>query len=107
MARLVTFQGDPLSLTGRQVKIGQRAYDFRLVAQDLKVVKFSDFKGKIKVINFFPSLDTPVCDLEIHRFNQEAASISQDVVILFVSMDLPFAQKRFCAAAGIKSVRIF
>ncbi|MFA5092735.1 MAG: thiol peroxidase [Candidatus Omnitrophota bacterium] len=103
MARLVTFQGNPLTLTGRQIKLGQRAYNFKLVAQDLKEVKLSDFKGKIKVINFFPSLDTPVCDLQVKEFNKNAAQLSADVVIIGVSKDLPFAQARFCSMNEIKN----
>lgn len=103
MARLVTFQGNLLSLTGRQIKVGQRAYDFKLVTQDLKVVKLSDFKGKIKVINFFPSLDTPVCDLQVKEFNKKAAGLSSEVVIIGVSKDLPFAQARFCSLNEIKN----
>lgn len=103
MARLVTFQGNPLALTGRQVKISQRAYDFKLVSPDLKIVKLSDFKSKIKVINFFPSLDTPVCDLQVKEFNKKAAGLSSEVVVIGISKDLPFAQARFCSLNEIKN----
>jgi len=103
MARLVTFQGSPLALTGRPVKLGQRAFDFKLISQDLKVVRLSDFSGKIKVVNFFPSLDTPVCDLQVKEFNKKAAGLSGDVVVIGVSKDLPFAQARFCSVNEIKN----
>jgi len=103
MARTVTFKGAPLVLTGKPAKVGKRAFDFKLVSPDLKIVKLSDFSGKIKVVNFFPSLDTPVCDLQVKEFNQRAASLSPEVVIIGISKDLPFAQARFCSANGIKN----
>lgn len=103
MSRIVTFKGTPLTLIGKQAKIGKRAFDFKLISQDLKVVKLSDFKDKIKVINFFPSLDTPVCDLQVKEFNQRAAKLSPDIVIIGVSKDLPFAQARFCSVNEIKN----
>lgn len=103
MPRMVTFKGAPLTLIGKQVKVGKRAFDFQLISQDLKVVKLSDFSGKIKVINFFPSLDTPVCDLQVKEFNQRAAGLSPEVIIIGVSKDLPFAQARFCSVNEIKN----
>lgn len=103
MARIVTFKGEPLTLTGKPVKVGKRAFDFKLISQDLKIVKLSDFSGKIKVINFFPSLDTPVCDLQVKEFNQRAAGLSPEVVVIGISKDLPFAQARFCSANEIKN----
>ncbi|HNW39175.1 MAG TPA: thiol peroxidase [Candidatus Omnitrophota bacterium] len=103
MARMVTFKGAPLSLTGKPAKVGRRAPDFKLVTQDLKIVKLSDFSGKIKVINFFPSLDTPVCDLQVKEFNHRAAGLSPEVVIIGISKDLPFAQARFCSVNEIKN----
>ncbi len=103
MARIVTFKGTPLTLIGKQAKIGKRAFDFKLISQDLKVVKLSEFEGKIKVINFFPSLDTPVCDLQVKEFNKKAAGLSSDIVIIGVSNDLPFAQARFCSLNEIKN----
>ena len=103
MARIVTFKGAPLALTGKPVKVGRRAFDFKLISQELKVVRLSDFSGKIKVINFFPSLDTPVCDLQVKEFNQRASQLSPDIVIIGVSKDLPFAQARFCLMNGIKN----
>ena len=103
MVRMVTFKGTPLALTGRAVKVGSRAFDFKLISPELKVVRLSDFSGKIKVINFFPSLDTPVCDLQVKEFNQRATGLSSEVVVIGVSKDLPFAQGRFCSANEIKN----
>ena len=103
MSRIVTFKGAPLALTGRAIKVGSRAFDFKLISPDLKVVKLSDFSGKIKVINFFPSLDTPVCDLQVKEFNQRAAGLSPEVVVIGISKDLPFAQARFCSVNEIKN----
>jgi len=103
MARVVNFKGEPLALTGKSVKVGSRAFDFKLVSQELKVVRLSDFSGKIKVINFFPSLDTPVCDLQVKEFNQRAARVSPKIVVIGISKDLPFAQARFCSANEIKN----
>lgn len=103
MARMITFKGAPLTLIGKQAKIGQRAFDFKLISQDLKEVKLSDFYGKIKVVNFFPSLDTPVCDLQVKEFNKKAAGLSPDIVVIGVSKDLPFAQARFCSLNEIKN----
>jgi len=103
MFRIVTFKGERLNLTGRRAREGRRAPDFKLISQDLKEVSLSDFDGRIKVINFFPSLDTPVCDLQVKEFNKKAAGLSPDVVVIGVSKDLPFAQARFCSANEIKN----
>jgi thioredoxin-dependent peroxiredoxin len=103
MARIVTFKGTALALTGKPVKVGKRAPDFKVVSQDLKIVQLSDFNGKVKVVNFFPSLDTPVCDLQVKEFNKKAASLSPDVVVIGISKDLPFAQARFCSVNEIKN----
>ena len=101
----VTFQGNPLTLLGEEIKVGQKAPGFSLLDSDLQEVSLDTFAGKIKLIASVPSLDTPVCDLEIKRFNEEAAKISGDVVVLFISMDLPFAQKRFCQSFDITKVK--
>ena len=103
----VTFQGNPLTLLGEEVKVGQKAPGFSVLDSDLQEVNLNTFKDKVKLIASVPSLDTPVCDLEIKRFNEEASKISGDVVILFISMDLPFAQKRFCQSIDIKAVKAF
>lgn len=102
---VVTFKGSPLTLVGEDVKIGSKAPDFKAVDADLKESGLGDLKGKIKLFASVPSLDTPVCDLEIKRFNEEAIKLSQDIVLVFVSMDLPFALKRFCQANDIKAVK--
>ena len=100
----VTLHGNPLTLTGKLVDIGSKAPDARLLDTKLAPVNLSDFRGKIVVISSVPSLDTPVCDLQTRRFNSEAVNLGDDVVILAISMDLPFAQKRWCGAAGVERV---
>ena len=102
---LVTMKGNPLTLLGEEVKVGQSAPDITLVANDLSEVKLSSFKGKKMIIAAVPSLDTGVCDTETKRFNAEAAKLGPDVVIVTVSTDLPFAQKRWCGAAGVNQVK--
>jgi thiol peroxidase len=101
----VTMKGNPLTLVGKELKVGDAAPDVELVDNDLKPVKLSSFKGKVCVVSAVPSLDTPVCDMETRRFNQEAARLGDQVIILTVSMDLPFAQKRWCGAAGVDKVK--
>ena len=102
---VVTMKGQPITLIGNEIRIGQKAPDFIVTATDLSEARLGGFKGRIKLIASVPSLDTPVCDLQIHRFNDEASRISKDAVIIFVSMDLPFAQKRFCGAEGITNIK--
>ncbi|UCF91314.1 MAG: thiol peroxidase [Desulfobacterales bacterium] len=101
---LVTIKGNPLTLVGNEVLLGQPAPDFTVLDNDLEAVDFSSFRGKVCIISTVPSLDTPVCDAQTRRFNQEAAKLGEDVIILTVSMDLPFAQKRWCGAAGVDKV---
>ncbi|SMP72789.1 thiol peroxidase [Desulfonatronum lacustre] len=101
---LITLKGQPITLTGNTVQEGDAAPDFQVVDNDLKPFSFSSLKDKVAIITSVPSLDTPVCDLEARRFNQEAAKLGDDVQILVISMDLPFAQKRWCAAAGVNNV---
>jgi len=101
---LVTMRGNPVTLAGTPLKIGDKAPDFEVTGNDMKPVKFSSFSGRVCIISAVPSLDTPVCDMETRRFNKEAAGLGPDVVILTVSMDLPFAQKRWCGAAGVDKV---
>ena len=100
----ITFKGNPMTLEGNEVKAGQQAPDFTLTANDMSAKTLKDFAGKVKVISVVPSLDTPVCDRETRRFNEEAANLGDNIVVLTVSMDLPMAQKRWCAAAGIDKV---
>ena len=103
---LVTLKGNAVTLVGNEVKVGQAAPDVNLVANDLSTARLSSLlKGKVGIIASVPSLDTPVCDTETRRFNQEAAALGGDVVVLTVSMDLPFAQKRWCGAAGIQNLQ--
>ena len=102
---IVTIHGNPLTLIGPDLRAGDKAPDFTVLDSDLKEVRLKDFEGKIKVISVTPSLDTPVCDIQARRFNQEAANFSDDVVVLNISMDLPFAIARFCSAAGIDRVK--
>ena len=104
---VITMQGKPVTLVGPEIKIGQKAPDAMVQGMDLSDVKLSDFKGKVRLICSVPSIDTPVCDIEIHRFNQEASEAASGAEIIFISMDLPFAQKRFCAATGIDNVKTF
>jgi len=101
----VTFKGNPLTLVGPEVKVGSAAPAFTALANDLSPVSLGDLAGKVLIIAAVPSLDTPVCDMETRRFNTEAAALGDDVKILTLSMDLPFAQARWCGAAGVKAVQ--
>lgn len=103
----ITKKGEPLTLLGDEVVVGQKAPEFTVVANDLSEAQFSSFRGKICIISSVPSLDTPVCDTMTNRFNEEAERLSEDVVVLTISMDLPFAQKRWCGAAGIENLQTF
>src|SRR3989339_104115 len=107
MNRKITFKGSPLTLVGRNIKVGNAAPYFRVVAQDSKEVSLLDFKGKIKLVTSFPSIDTPVCDLQVKEFNKRAVGLSSDIVIIGISKDLPFAQARFCQANDIKNILTF
>jgi thiol peroxidase len=100
----VTIDGNPFTLVGNEVRTGDPAPDAVLLDNDLKPVKLSDYRGKICVIASVSSLDTPVCDMETRRFNQEATDLGPNVIVMTVSMDLPFAQKRWCGAAGVDNV---
>lgn len=103
---LVTMKGNPLTLIGSEVNVGQKAPEATLVANDLSTVKLSSLgQGKVSIITTVPSLDTPVCDVETRRFNVEAGKLGDAAVVLSISMDLPFAQTRWCGAAGVKNVR--
>ncbi|KRT35059.1 redoxin family protein [Acetomicrobium hydrogeniformans ATCC BAA-1850] len=101
---VVTMHGNPITLIGPELKVGDKAPDFTVIDQDMKEVKKSNFANKIKVISVTPSLDTSVCDVQAHRFEEEATSLPDDVVVLNISMDLPFAIKRFCTSGNIKKV---
>jgi thiol peroxidase len=101
---IITMRGNPLTLVGPALEVGSPAPDVELLDNALKPVKLSSFRGKVCVISSVPSLDTPVCDIETRRFNTEAGKLGDNVVVLTVSMDLPFAQKRWCGAAGVENV---
>ena len=100
VANVVTMKGNPVTIVGNDVQVGQDAPNCTLVANDLSDYELSSLKGKKVILSVVPSLDTPVCDLQTKRFNQEAASLGENVVVLTISMDLPFAQSRWCGATG-------
>ena len=102
---LVTFKGNPLTLVGDTVRVGDKAPAFTVLDKDLTPVGLSDFSGKVKIISVTPSLDTPVCNLQATTFNEKARSLSPDMVIINISMDLPFAIARFCSAEGIDRLK--
>lgn len=115
--RTVKFKGNPLTLVGRKIAVGKSAPHFRVVNSDLQEVSLSDFslpaqdssvaqKGKIKIITSFPSIDTPVCDMQVKEFNKQALGPGLEAVIIGISKDLPFAQKRFCAGFDIRNVTV-
>ncbi|MEH6990165.1 MULTISPECIES: thiol peroxidase [Bacillales] len=100
----ITFKGNPVTLLGNEVKAGDKAPEFKVLANDLSEVTLADSKGQVRLISVVPSIDTGVCDAQTRRFNEEASKLD-NVKILTVSVDLPFAQKRWCAAAGIENVQ--
>lgn len=100
----VTFKGNPLTLLGEAPQVGSKAPEFSALRGDLSPFSLAQAAGKTVVINSVPSLDTPVCAMQTRRFNEEAAALGSDVKVLVVSMDLPFAQQRFCATEGIANL---
>ena len=102
---IVTMKGNPITLMGTEIQVGDKAPDFVAIDNDLNPVSFDSFRGKVCIVSSVPSLDTPVCDMETRRFNDEAGRLGDDVEILTISMDLPFAQKRWCGAAGVDRVQ--
>jgi thioredoxin-dependent peroxiredoxin len=103
-AGAVTMKGNPLTLLGNERKVGDMAPDVELIANDMSHVKLSSYRGKVCIVSAVPSLDTSVCSVETRRFNEEAVKLGNDIVVLTVSMDLPFAQKRWCGAEGVERV---
>ncbi|MDG5799118.1 thiol peroxidase [Marinilabiliaceae bacterium ANBcel2] len=99
----VTFKGNKVTLLGKKAEKGDKAPDFAVLSSSLEPVKLSDFDGKIKVLSIYPSIDTGVCAAQNRRFNTEADKLD-DVAVLSISVDLPFAQSRFCAAEGLNSI---
>lgn len=104
---IVTMQGNPMTLVGKEIKVGDTAPDFIVLSNDLQPVKFSDDKAKIKIISVVPSLDTGICELQTTSFNERAGELGSDVSILTISVDLPFAQQRFCVGKGIDNVKVY
>jgi thiol peroxidase len=102
-AAAVTLKGNPMTLIGDELKVGDKAPDFSLKAVDMSDKTLADFAGKVKIISIVPSLDTSVCDTQTRKFNEEAGSLG-DAVVLTVSVDLPMAQARWCGAAGVENV---
>ena len=100
----VTFGGNPVTLLGKPIEKGDDAPDFKVLDNGLNPKKLSDYQGKIKILSVFPSVDTSVCSTQNKRFNQEAANLDDNMVILAISNDLPFALNRFCEAEGIDQV---
>jgi thiol peroxidase len=99
----VTFKGNPVTLVGNEVKVGEKAPNFTVLANDLSAVTLESSAGKVRLVSVVPSLDTGVCDAQTRRFNEEISKLG-NVELLTISMDLPFAQKRWCAAAGLENV---
>ncbi|GIO30248.1 MULTISPECIES: thiol peroxidase [Paenibacillus] len=99
-----TFKGNPITLIGPELKAGDQAPDFTVSKNLLEQATLKDFAGKIKLISVVPSLDTGVCDAQTRRFNEEASALGDNVVVLTISADLPFAQERWCGAAGVDRV---
>ncbi len=102
----VTFKGQPLTLVGRRPALGGKAPGFTCLDRELRPVSLSDFPGRFKLISSVPSLDTPVCEMQTRRFNQEAGRLPAEVQPITVSMDLPFAQARFCTTQGIERMLV-
>jgi thiol peroxidase len=102
---IITMRGNPLTLVGNQVKVGDAAPDFTVIDNNLAPVKFLSYRSKTNIICSVPSLDTPVCDLETRKFNEEASRLGPSISILTISMDLPFAQKRWCGTAGVERLQ--
>ncbi|MET3196434.1 thiol peroxidase [Bacillus sp. OAE603] len=102
----VTFKNNPVTLIGSEVKVGEKAPNFTVLANDLSPVTLETSAGKVRLISVVPSVDTGVCDAQTRRFNEEASNIG-NVEVLTISMDLPFAQKRWCAASGLENVHTF
>ena len=100
----ITFQGSPITLEGTRVKVGDKAPNFKAVGTDLNEFNFNETKGK-RIILSLPSVDTPVCDIELNRFNKEASSL-KDVNLYAVSLDLPFAQGRWCGATNVDNLKV-
>ncbi|EGJ50077.1 thiol peroxidase [Desulfocurvibacter africanus] len=102
---VVTMKGQGLTLTGQELRKGDQLPDVELLDTDLNTVRLADFAGKVLILVAVPSLDTAVCNIEARRFNNEADKLGNDVQVLIVSMDLPFAQKRWAEEAGVRAIK--
>lgn len=100
----ITLKGNPMTLVGNELKVGDPAPDFKLTAADLSEKTLSDFSGKVKIMSVVPSIDTSVCDTQTRTFNEKASSLGEDVALLTISVDTPFAFKRWCGAAGVENI---
>ena len=102
---VILFKGNPMTLLGPDLKVGDKAPDFLVVDNGLQPVTLKDGAGKVQLVTVVPSLDTPVCDTMTRKFNEEAGKLTGDLAVYTISMDLPFAQKRWCGNAGIEKVK--
>ncbi|MGC8784553.1 MAG: thiol peroxidase [Armatimonadota bacterium] len=102
----VTFKGQPMTLVGPELKPGDKAPDFTIIDQSLQPASLKDYAGKVVLLSVVPSLDTGICSAQTKRFNEESAKLPEDVAVLTISMDLPFAQARFCGAENIDRVKV-
>lgn len=102
---VITFKGKGMTLIGPELKVGEKAPDFNVVDNAMGPVNLESSKGKTRIFSVVPSVDTPVCALQTKRFNEEAAKLGDNVVVYTVSLDLPFAQKRFCGAEGTDKIK--
>ncbi|WP_409302170.1 thiol peroxidase [Peribacillus sp. SCS-155] len=101
----VTFKDSPVTLLGNEVKVGDQAPDFKVLANDLSEVTLADSKGTVRIISVVPSIDTGLCDTQTRKFNEDASNLD-NVKVLTISVDLPFAQKRWCASSGLDNVQV-
>lgn len=107
MDKKITFAGSPVTLVGTPVKEGDKAPAFTVTDASLQPVSSDKFDGKVRIISVFPSVDTSVCSLQTKRFNREASELGDQVAVISISADLPFAQKRFCAVEGIDRMYVY
>ncbi|MCY0887699.1 MAG: thiol peroxidase [Alicyclobacillaceae bacterium] len=101
---VVAMGGNPVTLVGSEIQVGETAPDFQLTANDWSKVSLHNYANKVRILSVVPSLDTGVCDAQTRRFNEESQKLGSQVVVLTISADLPFAQKRWCGASGLEQV---
>lgn len=100
---VVTMKGNPVTLVGPEIKVGDKAPDFTVLSEALQPVTLKSYEGKLKIISVAPSLDTPVCDFQLRKFNDELSKLGDNIAVINITMDLPFAIRRFCSVAEIKN----